>query len=61
MVDELLVLRGGGANWRRPDVAMQWWGLGQIIGPVAALLILGRRASRAAPVSAAEQQAEPAS
>ena len=61
MVDGLLVLRGGGANWRRPDAAVQLWGLGQIIGPIAALLILGRRPGRADPATATEQQADPAS
>jgi hypothetical protein len=46
LVDGLLILRAGGANWVNPNTALQWWGFVQMVGSAVAMIIVGRRAAR---------------
>jgi hypothetical protein len=48
MLEGLLFLRAGGADWKKPIVWAQWWGVLHLTAAVAYLLLCGWRARRAA-------------
>lgn len=58
MIEGLLFLRVGGADWKRPVVWAQWWGMLHLAGAVAYLLIRGWRASGTVPKPAAPETAD---
>ena len=43
MLEGLLFLRIGGADWKNPVVWAQWWGIAHLAGPVGYLMYRGRR------------------
>ena len=44
MIEGLLFLRAGGADWKGPVVWAQWWGIAHLAGAVACLMLCGWRA-----------------
>ncbi|MCH7813054.1 MAG: transglutaminase domain-containing protein [Planctomycetes bacterium] len=52
IIQGLLFMRAGGANWKQPVVWAQWWGLVQLVGAAGVLLVFGWRAGRRVPPEA---------
>ncbi len=54
LLDGLLLIRAGGANWGRPDTVAQLWGVAHLGGALLVMLIAGRRAAGASGIALVE-------